>query len=135
MTAVRSADRTVRLFERFESVGRPLLLFGGSEDGTCEFVDNQQAPYDLAQRPRGLVKIVGAGHLDFSNLCEVPVATLLVNDGCDPPKIDPREVQSRTRTLSAAFAHRYLDDDVRYDAFLAPSAVVALGRLDYWWDP
>jgi predicted dienelactone hydrolase len=116
-------------------LARPLLLFGGSEDTTTPFGTDQQAAYALAAPPRYLVKIVGAGHLDFSNLCEVPIAAAFVDDGCDPEKIPAPEVHARVRAVAAAFARRYLLGDARYDEHLAPEWVRALGRLEYWSEP
>lgn len=113
-------------------LGRPIAIFGGSEDDTCPFESDQRAPYELAQPPKLLVELLGAGHLDFSNLCEVPLAAQLVDDGCDPAKIPPAEVHARTRAIATAFARRHLAGEPGYDAYLEPAFVLALGRLDYW---
>ena len=113
-------------------LARPLLFIGGSLDDTCEFPANQQAPYDKAQKPKYLLEVMQAGHLDFSNLCEVPIAKQFIDDGCDPAKIDPAVVQARTNRVATAFALRYLTDDPRYDAALADPAVLALGNVMYW---
>jgi predicted dienelactone hydrolase len=116
-------------------LARPLLVFGGSEDGTTPFDSDQQAPYELAAPPKHLVRVEGAGHLDFSNLCEVPVAPLLVDDGCDPSSIDPAAVHARVNTLATAFALHYLTEQPDYAAYLAPDAVHALDHLTYWHQP
>jgi predicted dienelactone hydrolase len=113
-------------------LARPLLLVGGSLDDTCEFPANQQVPYEIAQTPKYLLEVVNAGHLDFSNLCEVPIAKQLVDDGCDPTKIDPAVVHARTNAVATAFALRYLRADPRYDAFLADPVVLAAGNVMYW---
>jgi predicted dienelactone hydrolase len=113
-------------------LARPLLLIGGSLDDTCEFPANQLAPFMKAQTPKYLLEVMNAGHLDFSNLCEVPIAQQLVDDGCDPTKIDPVVVHARTNRVATAFALRYLLSDPRYDAFLADPAVMALGNVMYW---
>jgi predicted dienelactone hydrolase len=111
---------------------RPMFIFGGSVDDTTPFDTDQLAPYDLAGTPKFLVEIMGAGHLDFSNLCEVPIAPLFVDDGCDPASIEPSDVQDRVRTLSTAFALRYLAGDERYDAYLTPEFAAGLGKLEFW---
>jgi predicted dienelactone hydrolase len=116
-------------------LARPLAIFGGSKDETCSFAENQQAPYDVAQNPRFLVEILGAGHLDFSNLCEVALAKMFTKDGCDPASIDPMVVQARVQAIGTAFAHRYLRDDLRYQPFLEPAYVSALGQLTYSASP
>ncbi len=114
-----------------EEISVPLLFFGGTEDHTTPFDANQQAPYDLASAPKHLVRIEGAGHLDFSNLCDVAVAKAFINDGCDPTKIEPKDVQSRVSTISTAFAHLYIAGHQFHDAFLEPKSVTALGKLTY----
>ncbi|MBI3181293.1 MAG: dienelactone hydrolase family protein [Myxococcales bacterium] len=117
------------------TLARPLLFFGGSKDSTTPFETDQRAPYELAQPPKALVKVLGAGHLDFSNLCEVPAASLLVDDGCDPQSIDPKEVHARARTLSVAFLGRYLDGAQSYEPYLEPTYAAGLGKLEYWRAP
>ena len=108
---------------------------GGSADETCEFPENQQAPYDLAGPPKYLLEVMGAGHLDFSNLCEVPLAAQLVDDGCDPASTDPEVVHARVISVATAFAYRHVLGDVRYDPVLAVPHVVALGTVEYWAEP
>lgn len=117
------------------TLARPLLFIGGSEDSTCDFPENQQAPYEIAQTPKYLLEVMGAGHLDFSNLCEVPIAQQLVNDGCDPAKIDPAVVLQRSKTVATAFVRRHLLGETGYDAYLTPSSVSALGNVQYWSTP
>ena len=113
-------------------LGIPLFIFGGSEDATCEFEENQVPAYEAALPSKYLAEVVGAGHLDFSNLCEIELATLFIDDGCDDEKIDPADVQARTRTLSVAFAKVFVADDLRYADFLDPVAVEAMGSLEFW---
>jgi predicted dienelactone hydrolase len=117
------------------TLARPLLFVGGSADHTCDFAPNQQDPYDKAASPKYLLELMGAGHLDFSNLCEVPLAKLFVKDGCDPQMIDPDVVHARTNRVATAFALRYLRDDARYDAFLDVAGVSALGNVQFWAAP
>lgn len=117
------------------NLARPLFVFGGDKDKTTPFETDQKAPYDLAVPPKFLVKVLGAGHLDFSNLCEVPIASLFVKDGCNTQNIDPKEVHARVRLLSVAFVRRSLDGDLRYDRYLDPSFVTGLGKLEYWRSP
>jgi predicted dienelactone hydrolase len=111
---------------------RPLAIFGGSVDDTCEFPANQQVPYEIAAPPKVLVEVLGAGHLDFSNLCEVPLAAQLVDDGCDPASIDPVVVHARVRAIATAFARRYLDDEPGWEPYLDPAWVSGLGDVTYW---
>jgi predicted dienelactone hydrolase len=113
------------------TLARPLLFVGGSLDETCEFPANQQDPYNKAQPPKYLLEVINAGHLDFSNLCEVPLAKQFIDDGCDETKIDPAVVQARTNRVATAFALRYLRDDPRYDAALDAAAVTALGNVNF----
>jgi predicted dienelactone hydrolase len=117
------------------TLARPILLVGGSADETCEFVENQQVPYDLAGPPKYLLEVLGAGHLDFSNLCEVPLAAQFIDDGCDPASIDPAVVQDRVIAVATAFAYRHVVGDVRYDPGLAIPHVVAMGDVAYWAEP
>jgi predicted dienelactone hydrolase len=114
---------------------RPIALFGGTVDDTCPFESDQHVPYDLAQPPKLLVGVVGAGHLDFSDLCSVPIATLFIDDGCDPDSIDPAVVHARVLAVATAFAHRYLGGEVGYEPYLDPAAVTALGNVSYWRAP
>jgi predicted dienelactone hydrolase len=114
---------------------RPLLIFGASADRTTPFDTDQQAAYDVAAPPRALVRINGAGHLDFSDLCTVAVARAFLDDGCDPMMLDPEIVHRRVETIGVAFLRRHLDGDLTADAALEQSAVEALGNLDYWRDP
>jgi predicted dienelactone hydrolase len=116
-------------------LARPLAIFGGSVDATTPFATDQQVPYDVAQPPKALVQIVGAGHLDFSNLCEVMLLAAFVDDGCDPMSIEPADVHQRVLAVATAFLRRHLDGDVRYDEFLTTTAVEGLGKLEYWHEP
>ena len=116
-------------------LARPIALFGGSRDETCPFASDQRVPYDLAQPPKVLVRVDEAGHLDFSDLCEVPIAMLFIDDGCDPDLIDPEVVHARTRAVAAAFLARYLTGHAGYESFLAPAWVEALGNVTYWRAP
>lgn len=117
------------------TLARPLLLIGGSLDETCEFPANQQAPYMIAQTPKFLLEIMNAGHLDFSNLCEVPIAQQFIDDGCDPTKIDPAIVHARTNAVATAFVLRYQLAQSQYDPALAPAHVTALGNVQFWSAP
>jgi predicted dienelactone hydrolase len=113
-----------------EEFALPLLIFGGTEDRTTPLSD-QEIAFDLAAHPKHLVRVVGAGHLDFSNLCEVPIAMLFVDDGCDEALIDPAVVHQRVNTIGTAFALTHLADDVRYAALLERDAVLGLGNVEY----
>jgi len=117
------------------TLARPLLFVGGSEDDTCEFPANQEAPYTLSQQPKFLLEVMGAGHLDFSNLCEVPIAQQFIDDGCDPSKIDPEVVHARTNAVATAFALRYLTGNAAYDPMLSVMQVTGLGNVQYWSAP
>lgn len=114
---------------------RPVMIFGGSVDGTTPFETDQQAAYDVAADPRYLIEILGAGHLDFSNLCDIPIATLFVDDGCDPTQIDPAEVHTRVNAISTAFAKVYIAGNPGYAPFLETESVTALGKLEYQHSP
>ncbi len=116
-------------------LARPLCLFGGSEDDTTPFESDQRAPYDLARSPKMLVEILGAGHLDFSNLCDVPGVSSFVDDGCDPEKVDPAEVHRVVRTIATAFVGRYLFADEAYDTLLEPEGACAVGVAECWRSP
>jgi predicted dienelactone hydrolase len=114
---------------------RPLFIFGGSEDDTCPFATDQKAPYDLAARPRYLIQVTGAGHLDFSNLCEVPIAQAFVDDGCDPAQIEPTEVHARVVPLATAFLGLHVAGQTGYGPYLEVDPVLAMNRVEYWRDP
>jgi predicted dienelactone hydrolase len=116
-------------------LARPIAIFGGSVDETCPFPSDQQVPYDLAQTPKVLVEVMGAGHLDFSDLCQVPIAQAFIDDGCDPASIDPVVVQARVKTLATAFVRRYVDGAVGYEPYLEPAYAAGLGNLTYWRAP
>jgi predicted dienelactone hydrolase len=113
-------------------LARPIALFGGSEDDTTPFDTDQLRPYELAAPPKLLVEILGAGHLDFSNLCEIALAAQFVDDGCDPALIEPREVHTRVMTVGTAFLRRFLSGETGYDAWLEEAAVLGLGRVEVW---
>ncbi|MBI1945467.1 MAG: alpha/beta hydrolase [Deltaproteobacteria bacterium] len=113
------------------TLGRPVLFVGGTLDDTCEFDTDQQLPYGLAQTPKHLLGVVGAGHLDFSNLCDVAIARAFVDDGCNPDNIEPAVVHQRVRAVGTAFVLRYLLDDLRAEERLAESVVSALGDVTY----
>lgn len=110
---------------------RPILFIGGSVDSTCEFEENQRAPYQLADAPKGLLQVMGAGHLDFSNLCDIRIARLFIDDGCDPQSIDPAIVQDRVKAVATAFLLRYLRGEPGAAAYLDPTWVQALGQVQY----
>ncbi|MBI2376199.1 MAG: dienelactone hydrolase family protein [Deltaproteobacteria bacterium] len=113
-------------------IGRPIGFFGGSEDHTTDFVENQAPAYESAARPKALVRVNGAGHLDFSNLCDIRIARLFVNDGCDPDLIDPARVHGVVKTVGTAFLRRHLLGEMSAEPYLVDTFVRAQGPLDYW---
>ncbi|MBI4817341.1 MAG: dienelactone hydrolase family protein [Deltaproteobacteria bacterium] len=115
-------------------IERPIGFFGGSLDHTTPFDENQEPAYAAAARPKALVNVIGAGHLDFSNLCDIRIARLFVNDGCDPAQIEPARVHEIVKTVSVAFLKRHLLGEHGYDAYLEDSFVKNQGPLDYWRD-
>jgi predicted dienelactone hydrolase len=115
-------------------LGIPFLVIGGSADATCEFEENQRPTYEAAERPKILVSVQGAGHLDFSNLCEIELAKMFVDDGCDAASIDPAVVQARSKTLATAFAKTYVEGDDRYAPYLDEDAIESLGNVEAWTD-
>jgi predicted dienelactone hydrolase len=114
--------------------GRPLLLLGGSADGTTPFAE-QDAAYAAASAPKLLVRLEGAGHLDFSDLCRVPFLASAFDDGCDPASLDPARARELTAWLTERFLRRYLDGDVSADGDLNVAAVEALGGTTAWRAP
>ncbi len=112
-------------------LARPILLFGGSKDETTPFETDQLAPYDFAQPPKYLVEILGAGHLDFSNLCEIDGMQAFLDDGCDPEAVEPLIVQARVNTVATAFVQVFLLEDERYAQFLDAEYVLGLGNVGY----
>jgi predicted dienelactone hydrolase len=113
-------------------IGRPIALFGGSEDGTTPFDTDQQPAYEAAAPPKLLVEVMGAGHLDFSDLCEIPEMAAIVDDGCDPTLIDPALVRSIVATVSVPWLGRYLLGDERWEPWLEDAALRALGPVEVW---
>lgn len=77
---------------------------------------------------------MGAGHLDFSDLCEIPELAELVDDGCDPKLIDPALVRSIVATVGAAWLGRWLVGDERWDPALDDAAIEALGPVQVWYE-
>ena len=149
-TAVESARRDARLrvvvalapgFRAPSSpaiageLARPLMLMGGTADRTTPFDTDQQAAFDVATPPKALVRIDGAGHMDFTDVCGLPTIRGLFDDGCDPASVDPVLVQSRVRVLALAFLRRWLTGDVTADAELAPARVSSLSGITYWYEP
>ena len=113
-------------------IGRPIALFGGSEDGTTPFDTEQQPAYAAAAPPKLLVEVMGAGHLDFSDLCEIPEMAAIVDDGCNPDLVDPALVRAIVATVGTAWLGRWLAGDERWDDALADDAIAALGPVQVW---
>lgn len=113
---------------------RPLLILGGSADDTTPFAE-QEAAYAAAMAPKLLVRIEGAGHLDFSDLCRVSFLATTFDDGCDPTSIDPARVRALTGHLTERFLRRYLDGDTGVDGDLDVAAIEALGDTTAWRAP
>ena len=111
--------------------GRPLLLVGGSVDHTTPFSE-QMAAYAAASAPEGLLEILGAGHLDYTALCEVPALVSIVDDGCDPATLDPARVRAITGWLVLRWLRRYMDGDLAVDPELAEVSVEGLGIAAEW---
>lgn len=118
--------------EDVAEIGRPVALFGGSADETTPFDTGQQPAYEAAAPPKLLVRIEGAGHLDFSDLCEIVELATVFGDGCNPELIDPALVRAITATIGTAWLGRRLLGDERWDPFLEDDALHALGPLDVW---
>jgi predicted dienelactone hydrolase len=111
---------------------RPVLFLGGSADTTTPFDSDQQGPWGIAAPPKYLARIEGAGHLDFSNLCDVPAAQAFIRDGCDPTVVDPALVHDRARTLATAFAHAFVAGRDHHLGLLEPGWAEALGDVTFW---
>jgi hypothetical protein len=83
------------------SITKPILIQGGSLDGTTPFDTQQAAPFQSL--PSGavvvaLAEIVGGGHFTFSDVCEVPDLV-----GCigGSTRRAPRHRRGGTRTTSS----------------------------------
>lgn len=113
-------------------IGRPIALFGGSEDGTTPFDTDQQPAYEAAAPPKLLVEVMGAGHLDFSDLCEIPEMAAIVDDGCDPALIDPALVRSIVAAVSVPWLGRFLMGDGRWEPWLDDASLSGLGPVEVW---
>ncbi|MCB0895762.1 MAG: dienelactone hydrolase family protein [Nocardioides sp.] len=86
---------------------KPGLLLAATDDGIVG-LDKMQSAYDAMASPKRLVLVGGAGHLVFSDLCEIgagdggllavaaavgitvpPALVPLATDGCLPPALSP----------------------------------------------
>jgi len=110
----------------YPGVTVPVLIVGGSIDGTTPFASQQQLPYDRLSPGAAVValaEIEGAGHFTFSDYCEVDRQLLAALNGfeeaCEPRHLPWRHAHDIVNYLGLNF----------FDAILKNDAE-ALGRLD-----
>jgi predicted dienelactone hydrolase len=109
----------------FAAIGIPVLIMGGSIDGTTPFATNQQRPFDLLPSGApvvGLARLRNAGHFTFSNYCDVDRELLGFLGGfaeaCQPRHLPWRHAHEIANHLAVNFFDAVLRDDA-----------AALGRL------
>jgi predicted dienelactone hydrolase len=96
----------------------PVLFVGAELDATLPYA-TEAVPLWQGTPGSGLVTLHGAGHFTPSDMCR-----LLPNfgDGCGDGFLEPQVAHRLINAYTLAFLGRQLDDDARWDEWLAPGA-------------
>lgn len=124
--------------EFFATITIPVLIVGGSIDGTTPFETNQQRPFDLL--PGGaeivaLAELVGGGHFTFSDFCEVPRNLLAFlggfSEACEPRHLPWRHAHDIVNYLSLNFFDATLNENPEALSRLTPENLASIEDLVY----
>ncbi|MDJ0787195.1 MAG: hypothetical protein QNK05_10350 [Myxococcota bacterium] len=88
----------------------PIMIQGGEIDTVTPFATDQIPVFDLSERPRFLVELLGTGHAAFSNFCFAP-------------ELCP---EGLVRQYAYGFLGRYVAADRRWASLIAPAPGVVL---------
>ncbi len=120
----------------FASITVPVMILGGTIDGTTPFESQQQHPFDALQSGAQVValgELRDGGHFTFSDFCEVPRDLLAFLGGfgeaCEPRHLPWRHAHDIVNYLSLNFFDAVLLGDAAALARLEPAAVAGIEDL------
>jgi predicted dienelactone hydrolase len=107
-------------------VSHPVLEFGGTLDETTPIPIEIDPIYEGLPPPKMQVIIEGAGHMSFTNICDLPEAELYFKDFCDlPGLIQNEQVFIVANTISVAFLNLYVRKQAAAAFYLTPEYIDA----------
>jgi predicted dienelactone hydrolase len=120
------------------SITKPILIQGGSLDGTTPFATQQEAAFELLPSGApvvGLAELVGAGHFTFSDICEVPRNLVGAiggfDEACMPEHLPWRHAHDIINYLSLNFFDAALSGDRKALRRLRPRELASIPDLIY----
>jgi predicted dienelactone hydrolase len=131
--------------EGVSHVAVPVLVQGAADDFTVPFYESAQVVYNGLRSPRFLLRLRYAGHLAFTNVCEV-VETVgteamrkvfgeVIDDGCGPDFLRIADGHAVIAAVTTAFFDRYLRGDASAEKYLRPRYVEGLQTANLDADP
>ena len=131
--------------EGISHVAVPVLVQGAADDSTVPFHESAQVVYDGLRGPRFLLRLRHAGHLAFTNVCEV-VETVdadamreafgdVIDDGCGRDFLRAADGHAIIAAVSTAFFDLYLRGQASAARYLTSQYVEGLGKAKLDADP
>lgn len=118
-----------------------VMVLAGEADRTIPLEDDIAPGFELFRPPKYLLTIQQAGHFSFSNLCELDLTELpieelgigdlgnVTEDGCGPENIPYERAYEIINTFTTAFFEVYLKGNFRYQRYLDPSEDTAIPEM------
>ncbi len=124
--------------EFFAGIHIPVLIVGGSIDGTTPFESQQQRPFDLLPSGASIVALANlaeGGHFTFSDFCEVDRELLGFlggfSEACEPRHMPWRHAHDVVNYFSLNFFDATLKGDAAALARLDPTVVADIEDVEY----
>lgn len=117
-------------------IDAPVMIMGGANDHVAPWEAECAAPFDALTSPTMLLRVQGAGHFTFSNVCslldalELEITTF--DDGCGDEDLAPIEAQQLAASYATAFFQESLVGETPSDLLEqdapTPTFVVSFDR-------
>ena len=99
----------------------PVMLIGGTLDDMMPIEIETKPIYQSLPPPKIQAIIENAGHMSFTNICDLPQSQLYFGDFCDlPGMIDKQQVFNVANTMTVAFLNLYVKEQASGAYYLTP---------------
>ncbi len=115
-------------------VDMPVMIFGGTLDQWTPCETEIRPIYDGIESDAWKIEITQAGHMSFTDICRLPVASLIpeLADMCDPEVyIDIDSAFYITNTFSTAYFRYHLFEEERMNAYLTEEYGATFSQIDF----
>ncbi|MFH1436099.1 MAG: dienelactone hydrolase family protein [Pseudomonadota bacterium] len=120
--------------EGLGDVDMPVMIFGGTLDEWTPLETEIRPIYDGIEEDAWKIEITQAGHMSFTDICRLPVASLIpeLADMCDPEVyIDIDSAFYITNTFSTAYFRFYLFEEDEMEVYLTEEYGATFPQIDF----